>query len=75
MSSWELNRTQEHLEDLYQEAKMVRLMKEVHPERLGLGNRLLSKAGDFLIDTGVWLKSRYHKSNGKPHRYILLDLG
>jgi hypothetical protein len=75
MPSWDLKHAQEHLDDLYLEAQKSRLAKEVHPERSGMVNSLLSRAGDVLIDSGVWLKSRYHKRNGKPHRYILLDLG
>ena len=75
MSSWDLNFTQEHLKDLYLEAQVIRLTRGLQPERPGLVNRLLSKAGDLLIDSGVWLKSRYHRTNGKAHRFILLDLG
>jgi hypothetical protein len=75
MLSWDLKHTQEHLNDLYVEAQKSRLVKELYSERPGIVNRLLSRAGDVLIDSGVWLKSRYHKRNGKPHRYILLDLG
>ena len=75
MSSWDLKLTQEHLEELYLEAQTARLTQALHPERPGPAHRLLSWAGDLLIDTGVWLKSRYYKTDGKPHRFILLDLG
>jgi hypothetical protein len=75
MSSWDSKYTQEHLKELHQEAQAARLAQQLPSGRPGPTHRLLSGAGDLLIDAGLWLKSRYHKTDGRPHRFILLDLG